>query len=85
MEKIGVIPEKILHISCSMYHDIVPARAIDLSTVWVNGRSYMAGFGATPPVSGCPDFEVPNLQTLVSIMGLDVLEKRMTNISENNK
>lgn len=76
-EKIGVSHEKILHISCSMYHDIVPARALGLSTVWVNGRSYMAGFGATPPVSGCPDFEVPDLKTLVYVMGLNVIEERI--------
>jgi 2-haloacid dehalogenase len=77
LEKIGVNSEKMLHISNSMYHDIVPARALGLSTVWVNGRSYMAGFGAAPPVSGSPDFEVPDLQTLVSIMGLNVIEKRI--------
>jgi 2-haloacid dehalogenase len=77
MEKIGVSPEKILHISNSMYHDIVPARSLGLSTVWVNGRSYMAGFGATSPVRGCPDFEVPDLQILVSIMGFDAIEKRI--------
>jgi 2-haloacid dehalogenase len=77
IRKIGVSPEKILHISCSMYHDIIPARALGLSTVWVNGRSYMAGFGSTPPVSGSPDFEVPDLKTLVSIMGLRVIEERI--------
>ena len=60
-----------------MYHDIVPARALNLSTVWVNGRSFMAGFGATPPVRGCPDFEVPDLQALVSLMGLGEIEKRI--------
>jgi 2-haloacid dehalogenase len=75
IKKIGVSPDKILHISCSMYHDIIPARALGLSTVWVNGRSYMAGFGSTPPVSGSPDFEVPDLKTLVSIMGLHVIEE----------
>jgi len=77
LEKMGVSREKILHISNSMYHDIVPARALNLSTVWVNGRSYMAGFGVTPPVRGCPDFEVPDLQALVSLMGLEAIEKRI--------
>ena len=77
LEKMGVSPEKMLHISCSMYHDIIPARALDLSTIWINGRPYMAGFGATPPVSGSPDFEVPDLQTMMSIMNLNVVEKRI--------
>jgi 2-haloacid dehalogenase len=77
LEKIDVSPEKMLHISNSMYHDIIPARALHMSTVWVNERPYMAGFGATPPVSGSPDFEVPDLQTMLSIMNLNVVEKRI--------
>lgn len=77
IEKIGVSPEKILHISSSMYHDIIPARALGLSTAWINGRPYMAGFGASPPVSGSPDFEVSDLKTLASIIGLNILEEKL--------
>jgi 2-haloacid dehalogenase len=77
IEKIGVSPENMLHISNSMYHDIVPARALDLSTVWLNERPYMSGFGATPPVNGSPDFEAPDLQTLVTVMGVNVIKKRI--------
>lgn len=77
IKKIGVSPEKILHISNSMYHDIIPARALGLSTAWINGRQYMAGFGASPPVSGSPDFEVSDLKSLVSIIGLNILETKI--------
>jgi 2-haloacid dehalogenase len=76
IEKIGISPEKIIHISNSAYHDIIPAKSLGLSTIWVNGRPYMAGFGATQPVSGSSDFEVPDLKSLINIMGLNVIEKK---------
>jgi 2-haloacid dehalogenase len=76
IKKIGVSPERILHISNSAYHDIIPAKSLGLSTIWINGRPYMAGFGATPPISGSPDFEVPDLKSLIYIMGLKVIEKK---------
>ena len=65
--------EKILHIACSMYHDIIPANALGLSTVWVSGRPYIPAYGLTTPVKGCPGFKVRDLQTLVSVMGLNVI------------
>ncbi len=63
-ERIGVPRERILHVAQSLYHDIVPARALGLSTVWVNRRHGKAGHGATPPAQAQPDLEVPDLQTL---------------------
>lgn len=71
IEKIGVSREEILHIAQSLYHDIVPAEKLGLSTVWVNRRKGKKGFGATPPANGHFEFEVPDLKTLVSIMRLD--------------
>ena len=68
IEKIGVGPEKMLHVAQSVYHDIVPARALGLHTVWVNRRSGKEGSGATPRASGEPDLEVPNLDAFVSIV-----------------
>ena len=67
LERIGVAPDKVLHIAQSIYHDIVPAKALGLATVWV---SRSGGPGATPPAHGRPDLEVPDLGTLVSMMGL---------------
>lgn len=66
--KIGVAKEEILHIAQSIYHDIIPAKALGLSTVWVNRRKGESRAGATPPASGKPDLEVSDLQTLVEIM-----------------
>jgi len=71
LQRIGVPPKKLLHVAQSLYHDIVPAKTLGLSTVWVNRRKDKEGFGATPPASGHPDLEVPDLKTLASTLGLN--------------
>ena len=68
IERIGVPPHKILHIGQSVYHDIIPAKQMGLSTVWVNRRKGKRGFGATPKASARPDFEVADLGSLVSMI-----------------
>lgn len=65
----GIAPEKLLHVAQSIYHDIVPAASMGISTVWVNRRHEKTGFGATLPASGQPDWEVPDLKTLVEAIG----------------
>jgi len=68
IKRIGVPPERILHIAQSLYHDIVPARRVGLSTVWVNRRKGKQGTGATPPASGKPDMEVLDLRELLKVI-----------------
>lgn len=70
IRKIGVSQNKILHVAQSVYHDIIPAKAVGLSTVWVNRRKGKKGFGATPPASEQADHEVSDLKELVQILGL---------------
>ncbi len=69
-ETIGLPKNRILHVAQSLFHDVVPAKALGLSTVWVNRRHDRVGFGATPPAQVEPDVEVPDLQTLVGMVGL---------------
>jgi 2-haloacid dehalogenase len=69
LETMGIPPEKLLHVAQSIYHDIVPAISMGISTVWVNRRQDQTGFGATMPASGKPDLEVPDLKTLVDAIG----------------
>ncbi|MBC7264029.1 MAG: haloacid dehalogenase type II [Chloroflexi bacterium] len=69
-ERIGLPKGKILHVAQSLYHDIAPAKALGLATVWVNRRHNKPGFGATPPAQARPDLEVPDLQSLAAMMGL---------------
>jgi 2-haloacid dehalogenase len=67
----GISHDKLLHVAQSIYHDIVPAKSMGLIAVWVNRRKGKEGFGATVAASGTPDLEVPDLKSLVSLMGLD--------------
>jgi len=60
----------VLHVAQSLYHDIAPAQALGLSTVWVNRRAGRAGPGATPPAEAKPDLEVFNLTALVTLSGV---------------
>lgn len=71
IERMGISPKKLLHVAQSVYHDIVPAKSMGITAVWVNRRKGKEGTGATVAASGNPDLEVPDLKTLVSLMGLD--------------
>lgn len=70
IQTIGIPKERMLHIAQSIYHDIVPASSLGISTVWVNRREGLEGSGATKPAQGEPDLVVPDLATLASMMGL---------------
>lgn len=68
IERLQIPSDKILHVAASLYHDIVPAKSLGLTTVWVNRRSGQVGSGAALPAEGKPDLEVPDLKTLVEKM-----------------
>jgi 2-haloacid dehalogenase len=69
IEALGVPRERVLHVAQSLFHDIAPAKALGMTTVWVNRRHDRPGFGATPPAEARPDLEVPDLQTLADLTG----------------
>ena len=62
--------DKVLHVAQSLHHDVAPARALGIACVWVNRASGRPGGGATKSSEVVPDLEVPDLQTLVRMMGL---------------
>jgi 2-haloacid dehalogenase len=66
LSRIGVPAHRILHVGQSIYHDIIPAQSLGLSTVWVNRPSPRAGIGAVKAAEGQPDLEVSGLAELVS-------------------
>ncbi len=68
--RMGLPGNRILHVAQSLFHDIVPAKALGLSTVWINRRHDQPGFGATPAAQARPDLEVPDLITLATTIGL---------------
>ena len=64
----GIQPKEVLHVAQSLYHDIAPAKALGLRTVWVDRRGGRTG-GATPEVEGdvTADLRVRSLGELVEI------------------
>ena len=70
IKHLGLPKERILHVAQSLFHDIVPAKRLGLATVWINRRKAKEGFGATLPAEAKPDFEVPDLKSLVDSIGI---------------
>jgi 2-haloalkanoic acid dehalogenase type II len=62
----------ILHTAQSLFHDIVPAKAAGLETMWINRRKATGGFGATPApeakgAAATPGFEVAGMADFVAL------------------
>ena len=72
LERIGAPREQVLHVAQSIYHDVIPSRAMGIASVWVNRRKGLAGSGATLPAEGQPDLEVPDLRSLANLLVEDV-------------
>jgi len=66
VEEMGMARQKLLHVAQSLYHDHVPAKAIGLSTAWIDRRAGMAGGGATlaPREEVQPNFRFTTLAEL---------------------
>lgn len=48
IDRLGVAPDRLLHVAQSLFHDHVPAKRAGLTTVWINRRHDNPGWGATP-------------------------------------
>jgi 2-haloacid dehalogenase len=70
LRRINVPAHQVLHIGQSIYHDVVPAQALGLATVWVNRPSARPGVGAVRSADGRPDMTVTSLAELASAVGL---------------
>lgn len=55
--------ERHLHVAQSLFHDIAPAKAAGIATVWINRRAGRDGFGATPPSNARPDWTFPDMKS----------------------
>jgi 2-haloacid dehalogenase len=66
--RLGTPRNRILHIGQSIFHDVVPAQKLSLTTVWVNRPSARAGIGAVKAASAKPDLEVSSLSALVDLL-----------------
>jgi 2-haloacid dehalogenase len=66
-ERIGRPTERVLHVAQSLFHDHVPAKALGMTTVWINRRHDRSGTGATPPADATPDLITPDMATLAEL------------------
>lgn len=67
-EQSGIKQEEILHAAESLYHDIGPANALGLKTIWVHRRFDKQGFGATRPGTAMPSLRVRSVAELAEKM-----------------
>ncbi|HLB91014.1 MAG TPA: HAD-IA family hydrolase [Terriglobales bacterium] len=68
LRTLAISPSQLLHAGQSVYHDVVPAASLGISTVWVNRISARPGVGAVRASIGKPDLEVPDLASLAAVM-----------------
>ena len=71
LRTLALSPDRLLHAAQSVYHDVVPARSLRISTVWVNRKSARPGIGAVRGSSALAsakraDLEVPDLASLAA-------------------
>jgi len=62
----AIARERLLHVAESLYHDVVPAHRLGISTVWVNRRQGKEA-AATRLVDAKPDLQVPDLDKLAEL------------------
>jgi 2-haloacid dehalogenase len=66
LNRIHAPAHRVLHVGQSIYHDVVPAQALGLATVWVNRPSARPGIGAVRSATATPDLTVASMQELAA-------------------
>jgi 2-haloacid dehalogenase len=66
LSRIHAPAHRVLHIGQSIYHDVIPAQALGLATVWVNRPSARPGVGAVRSAEAKPDLTVTSLAELAA-------------------
>jgi 2-haloacid dehalogenase len=71
LDELAIFPKQLLHAGQSIYHDVVPARSLGISTVWVNRKSARPGIGAVrasaaPGLEKKADLELPDLASFAT-------------------
>jgi len=66
LSRIHAPAHRVLHVGQSIYHDVIPAQALGLATVWVNRPSARSGVGAVKAAEATPDLTVTSLAELAA-------------------
>jgi 2-haloacid dehalogenase len=64
LNRVNASAHRVLHVGQSIYHDVIPAQALGLATVWVNRPSARPGVGAVKAAEAKPDLTVTSLAEL---------------------
>lgn len=67
LSRINAPAHRVLHVGQSIYHDVIPAQALGLATVWVNRPSARPGTGAVKAAQAKPDLTVQSLAELAAL------------------
>lgn len=67
LDRVGTARERLVHAAQSLFHDVAPARALGIRTVWIDRRSGRDGGGATPTSAARPDLRVCSLEELADL------------------
>jgi 2-haloacid dehalogenase len=70
LERLVMPRSRLLHVAESLYHDVGPARTLEIATVWVNRRKGKAA-AASRLTDAKPDLEVPDMLTLAGVAAPD--------------
>ena len=66
LSRVNAPAHRVLHVGQSIYHDVIPAQALGLATVWVNRPSARPGVGAVKAAEANPDLIVTSLAELAA-------------------
>jgi 2-haloacid dehalogenase len=66
LSRIKAPAHRVLHVGQSIYHDVIPAQALGLATVWVNRPSARRGVGAVKSAEAKPDLTIASLAELAA-------------------
>jgi 2-haloacid dehalogenase len=66
LSRINAPAHRVLHVGQSIYHDVIPAQALGLASVWVNRPSVRPGVGAVRSAEAKPDLTVTSLAELAA-------------------
>jgi len=66
LTRVNTPAHRVLHVGQSIFHDVVPAQALGLATVWVNRPSARPGIGAVKSAEAKPDLTVSSLAELAA-------------------
>jgi 2-haloacid dehalogenase len=66
LDRLQIRKDRLLHVAESLYHDVIPAQALGIATVWVNRRQGKPA-AATRMVAAKPDLEIPTVAALADL------------------